>query len=227
MFELLRSYNPAHLTAETVALALLLSFLGSAAIAKTYEKTFNGLSWSPGLVQALVLGSVTSCMIMLAIGDNIAGAVGIIGSLAIIRFRTNLRDPRDMVFVFAALGSGVACGLQAFVVALAGAGGFCLVAWALAATGFGMRRSHDGLVRFQLAAGATAATALGAALKEHTAHFALVTMRDVAQGAQVDYAYQIRLARHDPGGERLLAALRGVDGLVGLTYLNQQATVEV
>ncbi|MDZ7333443.1 MAG: DUF4956 domain-containing protein, partial [candidate division KSB1 bacterium] len=87
-------------------MSFLMAFLLSSLIAITYERTFQGLSYSRGLVQSMVLGSLVSCLLMIAIGDNIARGIGIVGSLAIIRFRTNLRDPRDLVFLFASLGVG-------------------------------------------------------------------------------------------------------------------------
>ena len=65
---------------------------------------------------------------MIAIGDNVARGIGIVGSLAIIRFRTNLRDPRDLVFLFAALGAGVACGVQSYIAAAFATALFCTIA---------------------------------------------------------------------------------------------------
>ena len=84
---------------QVALLSFLLAFILSSVIAMIYERTFQGLSYSRGLVQSMVLGSIVSCLLMIAIGDNIARGIGIVGSLAIIRFRTNLRDPRDLVFL--------------------------------------------------------------------------------------------------------------------------------
>lgn len=68
---------------------------------------------------------------MQAIGDSLARGLGMLGALAIIRYRTTLKTPRNMVFTFAALASGIACGVYAFVIALTGTIGFCLIAFAL------------------------------------------------------------------------------------------------
>ena len=137
--------------------SVLLSFLGAfflaSLIAIVYEKTFQGLSWSRGLMQSMVLGSSITCLLMIAIGDNVARGIGIVGSLAIIRFRTNLRDPRDLVFLFAALGAGVACGVQSYIAAAFGTLLFCAVAIAMQLSSFGIRRKYDGLVRFQIPSG--------------------------------------------------------------------------
>lgn len=75
-------------------------------------------------------------MIVQSIGDNVASGLGMIGALTIINFRTSFRDPRDIIFMFAALGTGIACGSYVFVIAGLGTLGFCLTAFALRFTPF-------------------------------------------------------------------------------------------
>jgi len=191
-----------------------------------YEKTFQGLSWSRGLLQTMVLGALVACIVMIAVGDNVARGIGIVGSLALIRFRTNLRDPRDLVFLFAAMGTGIAAGVQSYISALIGTGVFCFVALAFHYTRFGQRRSPDGLVRFQVPAGPEMSGKLAQVMSSLPMQFALVTMRTVSQGELVDYAYQVRL-NTEGAEEQLLRKLEGVAGIRGLTYVNQQSTVEL
>lgn len=211
---------------HNVLLSLMLAFLCSGAIAFAYERTFQGLSWSRGLLQTMVLGGMVAALLMIAIGDNIARGIGIVGSLAIVRFRTNLRDPRDLIFLFASMGVGVASGVQSYMTALFGTVLFCLAALTLNATRFGNRTSHDGLVRFQVPPGAPTAAQVTRVMGTITSHFALVTLRPAAQGDLVDYSYQVKLPRSGEH-ERLLAELEKVPGILGLTYVNQQTTVEL
>jgi len=156
METLLLSFGSVKLEWDTVFLSFMLAFLCSSLIATVYEKTFAGLSWSRGLLHTMILGSMTATLIMIAIGDNVARGIGIVGSLAIIRFRTNLRDPRDLVFLFSSMGVGIASGVQSYMTAMIGTAFFCLIALGLSYTKYGERRSHDGLVRFQVPAGAAA-----------------------------------------------------------------------
>ncbi len=207
-------------------LSFLTAFVLSSIVALMYERTFQGLSYSRGLVQSMILGSIVSCLLMIAIGDNIARGIGIVGSLAIIRFRTNLRDPRDLVFLFASLGIGVACGVRSYSTAFIGAIVFCLIVFALYISPFGTRRKHDGLVRFQIPSGPDTAAAVTNVLQAYTKSFVLVTMRNVAQGQAMDYAYQVKLV--NPGAnQELIQQLEMIDGIRGITYMNQEATVEV
>ena len=211
---------------QVALLSFLLAFILSSLIAIVYERTFQGLSYSRGLVQSMVLGSIVSCLLMIAIGDNIARGIGIVGSLAIIRFRTNLRDPRDLIFLFASLGIGVASGVQSYETAVIGALVFCLVVIILYISPFGTRRKHDGLVRFQIPTGPQVATEVTDILKNYTKNFALVTMRNVAQGDVVDYAYQVKL-RDPSANQELIQQLEEIDGIRGITYTNQEATLEI
>jgi len=222
----LLSYGFEQIEWQVALLSFLLAFILASIIAITYEKTYQGLSYSKGLVHSMVLGSIISCLLMIAIGDNIARGIGIVGSLAIIRFRTNLREPRDLIFLFASLGTGVACGVQSYATALTGTALFCLIALVQHLSPFGTRRKHDGLLRFQIPAKSEAAQKVTQILKDNTRHFVLVTMRDVAQGQAFDYSYQVKLA--DPAdNDILIAELTKVKDIRGLTYTNQEATVEV
>lgn len=219
------NYGFEQLEWQASLLSFLLAFLLSSIIAVVYERTFQGLSYSRGLVQSMVLGSLVSCLLMIAIGDNIARGIGIVGSLAIIRFRTNLRDPRDLVFLFASLGVGVASGVRSYSTALIGGLMFCLVVILLYISPFGTRRKHDGLVRFQVPSGTETALVTNI-MQKLTKHFVLVTMRDVAQGQAYDYAYQVKLF-HPNDNETLIRELEQIEGIRGLTYMNQETTVEV
>lgn len=226
MESLLLSFGSVKLEWSHVVLSFLVSFLCSSLVATVYEKTYAGLSWSRGLLQTMILGSMTANLIMIAVGDNVARGIGIVGSLAIIRFRTNLRDPRDLVFLFSAMGIGVAAGVQSYLTAVLGAAFFCVAALGLHYTHFGDRRSHDGLVRFQVPVGASAAEQVMQVMTTIPAHFALVTMRTAAQGEIVDYSYQVRLHREGQQ-EQLVRALEQIRGIRGLAYINQQTTVEL
>jgi uncharacterized membrane protein YhiD involved in acid resistance len=226
MESLLFSFGSVKLEWHHVLLSLLVSFCCSSLIAACYEKTFQGLSWSRGLLQTMVLGSLVASLVMIAIGDNVARGIGIVGSLALIRFRTNLRDPRDLIFLFGAMGVGVASGVQSYVAALVGTATFCAAALGLQFTRFGQRRTPDGLVRFQVPAGPEMSAKVAQVMSSLPMQFALVTMRTVSQGELVDYAYQVRL-NSEGVEEQLLRKLQQVAGIRGITYVNQQSTVEL
>lgn len=210
---------------EQALLALLLAFVLGTLLAFTYEWTYEGLSFTRAFTQSLVLSAVVASMLMLAIGDNLARGLGILGTMALVRFRTNVRDVRDMVFIFAALAVGVACGVRAWPVAVTGALAFSLATVAVGWSPFGGRQHFDGVLRFWLPRDAADPERLSEVLSPHCRQFVLVTLRDLAQGDALEYAYQIRLRRHD-AQTRLVRDLETLPGIGGVTLLLQDAHVE-
>lgn len=70
-------------------------------------------------------------MVLQAIGDNVASGLGMLGALSVVQFRNKLANPRDTIFIFAALGMGISCGLYGFHIAAIGTVIFCLLAFLL------------------------------------------------------------------------------------------------
>jgi len=108
--------------------SLLLAFVLSTVIAFTYKFTYRGISYSGNFFQAMVLSSSATSMVIMAVGNNIAVGFGIIGAIAIIRFRTRVNEPRNIIFIFASLGVGIATGVYGYSIAIAGTLIFCGVA---------------------------------------------------------------------------------------------------
>lgn len=86
-------------------------------LAKLYMVTHGGYSYSKSFLQTIVLVGVTVALIMIIIGSDIARAFALVGAMSIVRFRTPVKDARDLVFVFAAIAIGMACGVQFHVFA--------------------------------------------------------------------------------------------------------------
>lgn len=217
-------------TAEQAAFSLLLAFVMAKLVAFGYEFTYDGLSYNRSFVQSLVLGSVVACVLMMAIGDNLARGMGILGTMALVRFRTNVRESRDLIFMFAALAVGVAAGVRAIAVAVAGTIAFVGAAAWVSWSPFARRVQFDGLLRFWLRTegdgDAGPAERVRRVLDAHCKRFTLVALRDVAQGEQLEYAYQVQLRRPDRG-DRLIEDLGALDGLSGLNLLLQDAHTEL
>ncbi|MCB0393483.1 MAG: DUF4956 domain-containing protein [Bdellovibrionales bacterium] len=88
-------------------LSLLLSWV--------YSKTHSGPNYSRTFLISLFVMSVSTSVVMLIIGSNIARAFSLVGALSIIRFRTAVKDPRDTAFLFAGIVAGMGCGTGFFV----------------------------------------------------------------------------------------------------------------
>ncbi|MFB3776657.1 MAG: DUF4956 domain-containing protein [Bryobacteraceae bacterium] len=227
MNDLLNSLEGTSVTDFRVALlSVLVGFVLAHLVAACYSWTHRGLSYSRSFVHALVLGGVVASMLMLAIGNNLVWGIGIVGTLAIIRFRTNLREPRDMVFVFAALAAGIAAGVRAYAVGAIGTAIFCLVALYLNWAAFGARNHFDGLVRFTLPLDGDSRVLVDRMLRTHCSTFVLASLQQVAQGEEAEHTYQVRF-RHEESRDRLARDLMQVEGLTNLSLLMQETQVDV
>ncbi len=108
--------------------SLLLAFALSTIIAFTYRITYRGISYSGNFFQAMILSSIATSTIIMAVGNNIAVGFGIIGAIAIIRFRTRVNEPKNIIFILASIGVGIATGVYGYAIAVAGTLTFSAVA---------------------------------------------------------------------------------------------------
>jgi hypothetical protein len=227
MNEFIQAFGPAQVLGPIQILcALLVTFALSMAVAAVYRWTYQGLSYSRSFVHTQVLASIVTAVLIMAIGNNLARGLGILGTLAIIRFRTPIRDPRDIIFLFACIAIGISSGAAVFHVSIIGTIVFCLIALYLHASPFASLRVYEGLLRFSLPPGSWAREKVNEILARYCSSVALVAMREAAQGESIEFSYHIRLI--DPTYQaELLDALRRIEDLKDVNLLMHRATVEI
>jgi hypothetical protein len=213
-------------TLEGALFALIAAFILGQAIAALYVWTYRGMSYTRSYVHAIAIGAVVACTIMLATSNNLAAGIGIAGSLSALRLRIALRDPKDMIFIFAGMAIGVSCGLFAYAVAIAGTLVFCLAIGALTLTEFGQNQVFEGLLRFYAPADVETEKKITAVLKTFAARFALTTMREVRQGQAMEYAYHLKTRRADDRVP-MVRELEAIVGIEGVTLHYQDSAQEL
>ena len=192
------SYNSENPTFLAILFTILCSFILSGIIAFTYEKTSRQVGRPDNFIQAVVLISIVAAMVMQAIGDSVARGLGMLGALAIIRFRTTLRNPRNIVFIFASLAAGLACGVFGFTIAFTGTIGFCVVAFILRFTSFSQKESLIGTLHFVMPQDSDDFKAVQKVLKRYCKNHALKKYR-VFSGKKkknyVEYEYTLKIKK--------------------------------
>ncbi|OGY50241.1 MAG: hypothetical protein A3J65_04390 [Candidatus Buchananbacteria bacterium RIFCSPHIGHO2_02_FULL_45_11b] len=108
------SFNNPVLVAANLIAAFLLSLL----IAIVYKKTHKGLSYSQTFVLTLIITGMVIAAVMMVIGNNIATAFGVFGAFSLLRFRSAVKDLKDMGFLFLVLAVGMAVGTNNHIIAL-------------------------------------------------------------------------------------------------------------
>ena len=101
----------------TGAAAVIGSFLLALPVAFTYVRTRNRLKYDQSLVQTVIMLPVVISAILIVVQNSLALAFSLAGIVAAVRFRNNLKDSRDAVYVFAAVGIGFAAGVGRLAIA--------------------------------------------------------------------------------------------------------------
>ena len=206
---------------------LLLTFVLTFIYAFVYQRTFNGFSYSRTYVQSLILGSIVCCGLVMAVGDSMARGLGVMGTLTIIRFRTLIRDPRDAMFLFACLATGIACGSGMITIAVAMTIIFNGVVFLLHIAPFASRRNYEGMLRFTTKKDAVGVKdAVDRLLMMMCESYTLVAMRNAVQGELLEYSYQIRL-RDSSYQKDLIKGLSEIEGISDPLLMMQRSTVEI
>jgi len=214
-------------TPEGILLSLLLAFVLGQVLAWVYYFTHSGLSYSKSFVQSLIMITVVVAMVMTVIGNNIITAVGLMGALAIIRFRNIIKDTRDIAFIFCSLVVGMASGSQRYATAIVGTIVLGLIAIYLHMTGFGTHRPHNGFLRFGLTGHIGPDHPVAVILKRFCGNFTLISAQDSGFGSPlVEYAYQLMI-RNAAKNEQMLSELEKVEGIENVSLTMQEQLLEV
>lgn len=106
------------LSVMSIAYTLLFSFALSLFIFFIYRVSYQGVMYSKTFNVTLVAISIITSSIILAISSNIILSLGMVGALSIVRFRTAIKDPIDVAYLFWAVGMGITSGAGLWMLAL-------------------------------------------------------------------------------------------------------------
>jgi uncharacterized membrane protein YhiD involved in acid resistance len=166
-------------------------------------------------------------MVMAVIGSNIITAVGLMGALAIVRFRNIIKDTRDIAFIFCSLVVGMAAGSQRYDVAIIGTVILSLIAIYLYLTGFGTHQPHNGFLRFSFRGHIEPDSPISTILKRFCGSFTLISAQASGFGtAEVEYAYQLMI-RNAAKNQQMLSELQQIEGLENINLTMQEQLLEV
>ena len=219
------SGSPFTATASEVFLSLLLAFVLGQVLAWVYYATHTGLSYSRNFVQSLVMITVVIAMVMAVIANSIVTAVGLMGALAIIRFRNMLKDTRDIAFIFCSLAIGMACGSMRFAVAILGTAMLSAIAFYLHYFGFGAHEPHNAFLRVRTAGPVGDGTEVLDVLGHYCRQWVLAAATESGEGpAEYTFHLQLRDMRHNA---EMLGTLQKLDLIIDLDLTLQEQLLEI
>ena len=113
------AFDGASLT--NIFLSLTVAVVMGAVIYLVYSKFYVGVIYSRSFAVTLVGMTVLTAMVTLAISTNIVISLGMVGALSIVRFRTAVKDPLDLLYLFWAITTGITSGAGMYLLALVAA----------------------------------------------------------------------------------------------------------
>lgn len=194
-----------------VVTVLVLAFLLALAFGWTYKHTHRGLSYSTSFVHTIVIMAVTVAVIMLVIGSNLARAFALVGALSVIRFRSAVKDPRDIAFIFMAMAMGMAVGTRFYGVGLVFTLFACPMVWFLQRFEIGSLRTSEMLLKLHLKADQEPEELFAEAFSEHLREHTLLSLETIRDGDLLEVVYSIELRGKADAGE-LVERLRALNG---------------
>lgn len=107
----------------SLALAIILGFV----IHLVYKKFYAGVVFSKSFAVTLVGMTVMTCMVTLAISSNLVISLGMVGALSIVRYRTAIKDPLDLLYMFWAITTGITVGAGMYLLCILAAASIIII----------------------------------------------------------------------------------------------------
>jgi hypothetical protein len=180
--------------AHTV-LAVSLSFVLSLLVALVYRETHSGTSYSQSYVHTLVIMSVVTSLIMIIIGSNIARAFSLVGALSIIRFRSAIKETRDVAFIFLVMAIGMACGTRFYETAVLFTAMMAAIIFFLSKINFGAKPVSEVMLKILVLKSLDYEKAFHGIFPEYLASYALVSVESSAEET-LELVYSARFRKN-------------------------------
>ncbi|HIU25031.1 MAG TPA: DUF4956 domain-containing protein [Candidatus Copromorpha excrementigallinarum] len=195
-----------------MAAALGLAFALGLFIFLIYKKTFSGVMYSSGFGISLIAMTMITTLVILAVSSNVVLSLGMVGALSIVRFRTAVKDPMDIVFLFWSIGAGIV--LAAGLLPLAVFGSIFI---GLVLLIFAEKKTFDKpYILVVHCSGEKSEREVFQMITEKTSRVSLKS-KSVSAG-MVELNYEVRLKEEDISFVNMLAEIDGVTNTVMASY---------
>ena len=204
--------NVAAISALDMALALTLSFAVGLFIFYIYKKCYAGVMYSQSFGVTLIALCMITALLILAVTSNIVLSLGMVGALSIVRFRTAIKDPSDIAFLFWSIAAGIV--LAAGFIPLAVIGSLLI---GLILMIFSHHKGVDSPYILVIHCDGEESEARSRAIVESNVKKLSLKSKSVSPG-QIELNYEVRLKDGATGFINALAATEGVTHTVLVSY---------
>ncbi len=195
-----------------MVLALTLAFGIGVFIFLVYKKTFKGVMYSSSFGVTLIALTMISTFVILAVTSNVVLSLGMVGALSIVRFRTAIKEPLDIAFLFWSIAVGIV--LAAGMIPLAVFGSVVIGIMLIV---FVNKKPHDNpyIVVIHCSDGEAEGKVISS-LKEYVQKYVVKSKTVTADS--VELHYEVRLKSEDTSFVNALSSTQGVSDVVLVSY---------
>lgn len=161
-------------------------------IAETYRRSHRGVDYSRSFLQVVLLTTVLVAFVTLIVADNLARAFTLVGALAVVRFRTAVKEARDLAFIFWSVGVGMGSGCRFVGITVAFTSIIAAVIMLVTRAGYGVRDPEVKVLRVRLDSSADYEAALSECFGQFLAQWERLSVGLVRQGLLYELVYLIR-----------------------------------
>ena len=195
-----------------MALALVLAFGLGVFIFLVYKKTYQGVMYSSSFGVTLIALTMITTLVILAVTSNVVLSLGMVGALSIVRFRTAIKEPLDIAFLFWSIAVGIV--LAAGMIPLAVIGSVVIGIILLV---FVNHKSHCEPYILVMQCDGSQSEAEARAYLEHNTKRCAVKSKSAQKGL-VEVNYDVRLVDDNTDFINALAEMEGVKSAVLVSY---------
>ena len=204
--------NMTSVSLTDMAITMALAFGLGLFIFMVYKKTFSGVMYSSSFGGTLVALTMITSMTILAVTSNVVLSLGMVGALSIVRFRTAIKEPMDIAFLFWAIAAGIV--LAAGMIPLAVFGSVIIGVVMLV---FVNRKSMSSPYIAIITCADHASEQRAVAFLKAQAERAVIKSK-TAQAGRIELNYEIRLKNDNTDFITELSAMEGVSSAVLVSY---------
>lgn len=214
------------LTIEAVILNLVLACVLGMLVVGVYRLTNRNKAINVSFIMTMVVLSMVVALVMMVIGNSIARAFSLVGALSIIRFRSVVKDNRDIAYIFLALAAGMAAGIGLYTLAIFGVGTILGLLVLLDFVKFGQPMRDLFLLRFQYIPSDMDEDVYVKIFDQYLQSFRRISVKSIRLGQYVEHAYLVRL-RKEVSEEKFIVALSALEGMERVNLLTEDSETEV
>jgi len=193
-------------------LTLALAFGVGLFIFLVYKKTYSGVMYSSSFGGTLVALTMITSMTILAVTSNVVLSLGMVGALSIVRFRTAIKEPIDIAFLFWSIAAGIV--LAAGMIPLAVIGS--VIIGVVMLVFINRKAVHDPYIAVISCASSAAEKSATTYLKQNVEK--AVIKSKTAQNGNIEMTWEIRLLKNDTDFITGLSEMEGVNSAVLVSY---------